>query len=60
MKVHNLLTVRVHLVNKGTLNSTILLAPGLLGLRLEKIEEIAHFDHILVISSFRNIFSFFT
>ena len=36
IKDHNLLTVRVDTVNKGTLDSTILLAPRLLGLRLEK------------------------
>ena len=52
MKDDNLLTVRVDTVNKGTLHSTILLAPGLLGLRLEKREVIAHCDHILIIFFF--------
>ena len=52
MKDHNLLTVRVDTVNKGTLNGTILLAPGLLGLRLEKKRGDrtlrSYFDSILV------------
>ena len=48
MKDHNLLTVRVDTVNKGTLNGTILLASGLLGLRLERREVIAHCDRSLI------------
>ena len=53
MKDDNLLTVRVDTVNKGTLHSTILLAPRLLGLRLEKKEVIAHCDCILIIFFFQ-------
>ena len=53
MKDDNLLTVRVDTVNKGTLDSTILLAPGLLGLRLEKKEVIAYCDCIFIFSFFQ-------
>ena len=50
MKDDNLLTVRVDTVNKGTLHSTILLAPRLLRLRLEKRGDRilwSYFDSIL-------------
>ena len=51
MKDDNLLTVRVDTVNKGTLDGTILLAPRLLGLRLEKRGDRTlwlYFDYILL------------